>query len=54
MVLGPGEMGKVEIVFDTLRFRGPRTQFFYLEMDTGKPIVAVFKVRADSTDETLP
>ncbi len=49
-LLRPNEQGKVEIVVDTQRFRGPKTQALYLTIDNGKTIESVFHISANSQD----
>lgn len=52
-VFQPNEVGKVEFVFDTRRFRGRKTKALYLKMDNGQTIETKFTVTADSQDEPM-
>jgi len=53
-VLQPNEEGKIEILFDTRRFRGRKTQSLWLQTANGKTTVTVFYITADSQDEPQP
>jgi hypothetical protein len=44
----------VEVVFDSRRFRGRKTQVLYLELNHGKKRVIRFTVTADSRDDPQP
>ena len=53
-VLRPGEVGKVEVRFETARFRGPKTAWLLLEIDNGKRMAIEFTIKADSQEGPVP
>jgi hypothetical protein len=48
-VLQPNEEGKLEVFFDTRRFKGPKTQCLWLSMDNG--MTTMFTISADAEDD---
>jgi Protein of unknown function (DUF1573) len=54
-VLRPGEEARLEIVVDSRRFLGPRTQNCCVEIDNGRMKTAMrFQVTADSREDMQP
>jgi hypothetical protein len=50
-VLQPYEEGKLEIFFDTRRFRGRKTKALRLEMTNGKMMETMFTISAEAQDD---
>jgi hypothetical protein len=52
-VLLPGEVGEVEVILDTSRFVGPKTQTLFLTLDNGTVAEARLTITADSQESSM-